>query len=277
MRTVKAHGAEIPALGFGTFELAPDDAHRMVAHALKTGYRHIDTAQIYRNEDAVGTALAESDVDRGDVFLTTKVWVDRFGDGDLQRSVEESLKRLRTDHVDLLLLHWPNPDVPLSETLKALNEVRDEGLTRHIGISNFTVELIEEAVSLSAAPLATNQVEYHPFIDQRPVSDALARHHMALSAYCPLARGGVFRNPTLDRIGRRHDKSPGQVALRWLLQQDNVVALPRSGNEAHADDNLAVLDFELSEAEMHEIFELHSPDGRLISPEGLAPAWDTAA
>lgn len=277
MRTVEAHGASIPALGFGTFMLEPDDAHRMVRHALKAGYRHIDTAQIYRNEDAVGAAIAESEVDRSDIFLTTKVWVDRFADGDLQRSVEESLRRLRTDYVDLLLLHWPNPDVPLAESLKALNEVRGEGRTRHIGISNFTVRLTDEAVPMSAAPLVTNQVEYHPFIDQRPVSAALSRHHMALTAYCPLAQGKVFDCPTLDRIGRAHDKGPGQVALRWLLQQDNVVAIPRTRSEAHADANLDVFDFELTEEEMHQIYELHSPGGRLISPEGLAPAWDTAA
>lgn len=277
MRTVNAQGASIPALGFGTFELSPEDARRMVAHALRTGYRHIDTAQIYRNETAVGEAIAASGVARDELFLTTKVWVDRFADGDLQRSLEESLKRLHTDYVDLLLLHWPNPDVPLQETVQALNETRTMGLARHIGISNFTVELTERAVAVSEAPLVTNQIEYHPFLDQRPVTDALARHHMALTAYCPLARGKVFSDPTLDRIGRAHGKNAGQVALRWLLQQDNVVALPRTANEAHAEANLDVFDFELTEHQMQEIWSLHSPQGRLISPEGLAPEWDTSS
>jgi diketogulonate reductase-like aldo/keto reductase len=275
MHDVHANGAGIPALGFGTFQLEPSNAERMTRYALDIGYRHIDTAQMYRNEEVVGRGMQQAASAREDVFLTTKVWVDRFADGDLQRSVEESLRRLDTSYVDLLLLHWPNPDIPLAETIKALNEVRGAALARHIGVSNFTVALTDEAVRLSQAPLVTNQVEYHPLLDQRPVHQALARHGMALTAYCPLAQGHVFGDATLQRIANAHDKTPAQIALRWLLQQEGVVAIPRSKREEHADANRAIFDFALAETEMAEIHALHSSRGRLINPASLAPDWDT--
>lgn len=276
MQHVTANGAQIPAIGFGTFELEPNDAEKMVEHALRVGYRHIDTAQIYNNEEAVGRGLRNSGVPREDIFLTTKVWTDHFSDGDLQASVQSSLDKLGTDYVDLLLLHWPNPDISLKETLGALNDVRDKGLARHIGISNFTQALVQEAAQTSAAPLATNQVEYHPYLDQKPVLDAVSETGMALTAYCPLARGEVFKDPTLERIGKKHGKNAGQVALRWLIQQGNVAALPRSSKPDHVTSNFEVFDFELSESDMSEITALRSPDGRMINPS-FAPAWDTAA
>ncbi|KEZ78365.1 aldo/keto reductase [Salinisphaera hydrothermalis] len=276
MHNVTANGATIPAIGFGTFELEPKDAEAMVEHALKVGYRHIDTAQAYKNEDAVGRGIKNSGVAREDIFLTTKVWTDRFTDGELQKSVAESLERLDTDYLDLLLLHWPNPDVSLKETLAALNEVQDRGLVRNIGISNFTSTQIHEAAELSGKPLATNQVEYHPYLDQKPVLDALSEHGIALTAYCPLARGEVFKDPTLERIGKKHGKNAGQVALRWLIQQDNVIAVPRSSTPDHVASNFEVFDFELTEEEMSEISKLHSEDGRMINPS-FAPAWDNAA
>jgi len=276
MQYVNANGAEIPALGFGTFELEPADAESMVAHALETGYRHIDTAQMYDNEEAVGRGLQQSGLAREDIFLTTKVWTDHFRDGDLQQSVRDSLERLDTDYVDLLLLHWPNPEVSLKETLGALNDVRDQGLARNIGISNFTTPLIDEAVSLSRAPLVTNQVEYHPYISQKPVLDKVAEHKMALTAYCPLAQGRVFAEPTLERIGKAHGKNGGQVTLRWLIQHGDVIAIPRSSSKAHVSNNFEVFDFELTDEQMAEISRLHSPDGRIINPS-FAPSWDNAA
>ena len=276
MQTIHANGAKIPALGFGTFELEPADAQAMVAHALKVGYRHIDTAQAYQNEEAVGRGIRQSGIAREDIFLTTKVWTDRFAEGDLQRSVHESLDKLDTDYVDLLLLHWPNPDISLKETLTALNDVREQGLARHIGVSNFTTTLIDEAVAQSRAPLVTNQVEYHPYLSQQPVLDKLSEHRMALTAYCPLAQGRVFAEPTLDRIGKAHGKNGGQVALRWLLQHGNVVAIPRSSSKDHVANNFDVFDFELSDEQMREIAALHAADGRIINPS-FGPDWDNAA
>lgn len=276
MQHVTSNGASIPAIGFGTFELEPDDAEKMVEHALRVGYRHIDTAQMYQNEEAVGRGIRNSGVAREEIFLTTKIWTDQFADGDLQASVQTSLDKLGTGYVDLILLHWPNPAISLKETLGALNEVQEKGLARHIGISNFTQALVHEAAQTSAAPLATNQVEYHPYLDQAPVLDALSETGMALTAYCPLARGEVFKDPTLERIGKQHGKNAGQVALRWLIQQGNVIAVPRSSNPDHVASNFDVFDFELAEAEMSEITALHSPQGRMINPS-FAPAWDTAA
>ncbi|NNC23603.1 aldo/keto reductase [Salinisphaera sp. USBA-960] len=276
MQYVDANGAQMPALGFGTFELSSDDAKAMVDTALKTGYRHIDTAQVYKNEAAVGAAITDSDVAREDIFLTTKVWTDHFHGGDLQASVKDSLNKLETDYVDLLLLHWPNPDVELEETIRALNDTVDQGMARYIGISNFTTSHIDQAVAASKHPLATNQVEYHPFLNQTPVRDTLGRHNMALTAYCPLAKGKVFGNDTLTAIGQRHSKNGGQVALRWLLQHGDVIAIPRSSNPQHVANNFDIFDFELSETEMSQITDLHTPDGRLINPS-FAPDWDNAA
>jgi diketogulonate reductase-like aldo/keto reductase len=245
----------------------------MVGHALGLGYRHIDTAQMYRNEAEVGQAIAGSSVPRDEIWLTTKIWPDNFRASALQRAAEESVRRLGTEP-DLLLLHWPNPSVPLSETIGALNEVRRRGLARHIGISNFTVVLIREALALTQEPLVVDQVEYHPFLDQGAVLDEVRASGMALVAYSPLAKGRVFRDRTLERIGERHGKSPGQVALRWLIQQDGVAAIPRSSREEGVKANLEIFDFELSAPEMAAIFALAHPGGRAVNVAGFAPDWD---
>lgn len=276
MEYTNANGTDIPSIGFGTFELEPRDAEAMTRHALKIGYRHVDTAQMYDNEEAVGAGIKQSGVAREDIFLTTKLWIDDFANGDLQQAAQKSLDRLATDYLDLLLLHWPNPDISLAETMDALNDVRDRGLARHIGISNFTTTLIDAAVEKSRAPLVTNQVEYHPYLSQAPVKNTLAKHGMALTAYCPLARGQVFGDTTLKRIGETHGKNAGQVALRWLLQQGDVIAIPRSTNPDHVASNFDVFDFELSDDQMRDITALQREDGRLISPS-FAPAWDNAA
>ena len=270
---VEAHGASIPALGFGTFRLEGQAAERMVGTALEIGYRHIDTAQMYGNEAEIGRAIAGSDVARGEIWLTTKIWPDNFRDGALQRAADQGVRRLGTAP-DLLLLHWPNPSVPLAETLRALNEVQRQGLTRHIGISNCTTALIRESVALSEAPLIVNQVEYHPYLRQDAVLAELRRHGMALTAYSPVAQGKVFQDATLQRIAERHGKNPGQVTLRWLIQQDGVTAIPRSSREGNARANFAIFDFALSADEMAEIAGLARPDGRLVNPAGFAPDWD---
>jgi 2,5-diketo-D-gluconate reductase B len=247
----------------------------MVGYALAMGYRHIDTAQMYGNESEVGRALVASGIAREEVFITTKIWPDSFRNGDLQDAAPRSLERLGLDAVDLLLLHWPNPMVPLAETIGALNEVAAQGLARHIGISNFTRALLAEAVALSERPLVANQVEYHPFLDQSALLERLREQGMALIAYSPLAQGAVFRDPSLKAIAEAHGRTPGQVALRWLIQQPGVAAIPRSSKPERAAENLAVFDFALSDQEMATISALSRPGGRLVDP-GIAPAWDEA-
>ncbi|WP_315780349.1 MULTISPECIES: aldo/keto reductase [unclassified Bradyrhizobium] len=272
MLTIEANGARIPALGLGTWELRGRTCARIVEQALTLGYRHIDTAQVYENEQEVGEGLRASRVRRNELFLTTKVWTTHFAPHDLERSTKESLVRLRVSEVDLLLLHWPNSHVPLAETLGALAHAKTLGLARHIGVSNFTVALLDEAVALSPEPLVCNQVEYHPYLDQTKVREACARHGLALVAYSPIAKGKIKNDPTLTRIGRAHGKSPAQICLRWLVQQ-NVVAIPRTSKIERLSENLEVFDFELSEQEMADIFAMGSPEGRMTN-FAFAPKWD---
>ncbi|MDQ2069737.1 aldo/keto reductase [Natronospira bacteriovora] len=274
MWTVECNGAQIPALGFGTFQLEPEDALRMVDHAIQAGYRHIDTAQIYDNEAAVGEAIAHAPVRREELFLTTKVWINAMRPGKLEASVEESLGKLQTDYVDLLLLHWPNPKVEFQAMFDSLNAVREQGLARHTGVSNYPSDWLARAREASRGPLVTNQIEYHPFLAQKTLQPMLREAGMAVTAYCPLAQGRVFESDTLKAIGEAHGKNPGQVALRWLIQQDGVIAIPRSSREANASANIDIFDFELSEKEMSQVADLADPNGRVISPEGLAPEWD---
>jgi diketogulonate reductase-like aldo/keto reductase len=273
MKYVEAKGVRIPALGLGTWQLNGAVVRRMVGYALDIGYRHIDTAQMYGNEAEVGEAIAGSPVPRAEIWLTTKIWPDNFRADALRRAAERSVLTLGTEP-DLLLLHWPNPSVPLAETIGALNEVKRHGFARHIGISNFTVALIRDAVALSQEPLVVEQVEYHPFLDQQAVLAEVRANGMALTAYSPLAKGRAFSNRTLGRIGEGHGKSPGQIALRWLVQQDDVTAIPRSSREDGAKANLEIFDFALSEAEMAEIFALAHPGGREVNVPGFAPRWD---
>ena len=273
MRTVTTQSAQIPAIGFGTFGLKGSVAEQSVDFALETGYRHIDTAQIYGNEEAVGAAIRASSVPRQETWLTTKIWFDRFREGDLQRSVEDSVRKLKTEP-NLLLLHWPNAKVPLSETMAALNDVKRRGLTDHIGVSNFTADLVGQAVALSAEPLIVNQVEYHPYLSQATVLESVRANDMVVTAYSPLALGKVFADSTLQAIGDGYGKNPGQVALRWLVQQTGVVAIPRSSKKANIRANLEVFDFALTEPEMARISALADPNGRIVNPFPLAPSWD---
>lgn len=275
MLFVEANGARIPAIGLGTWELSGRTCARVVEQALRLGYRQIDTAQVYDNEREVGDGLRASGVRRDDVFVTTKVWTNHFAPHDLERSVKESLVRLRLPAVDLVLLHWPNSHVPLEETLGALAHAKRMGLTRHVGVSNFTVALIEQAVALSPEPLVCNQVEYHPYLDQAKVRAACDQHGMALVAYSPIARGRVKADQTLAGIGRVHRKTPAQICLRWLVQQ-NVSAIPRTSRVERLSENIEIFDFELSDDEMAEVAALAalaSPKGRLTD-FGFAPKWD---
>ena len=272
MQFVEANGARIPAIGLGTWELRGRSCARLVEQALRLGYRHIDTAQVYENEREVGEGLHASGVRRDDVFVTTKIWTNHFAPNDLERSTKESLAKLRLSEVDLLLLHWPNPQVPLAETLGALARVRQLGMSRHIGVSNFTVALIEEAIAVCPEPLACDQVEYHPYLDQTKVLDACARHGMAVVAYSPIAKGRIKNDQTLALIGQAHGKSAAQVCLRWLVQQ-NVPAIPRTSKIERLSENIDIFDFALSEQEMGQISQMGSAKGRLTD-FGFAPKWD---
>lgn len=267
-------GAEIPALGLGVFRMPAEDTARMTRTALELGYRHIDTAQIYGNEADVGRGMAEAGVPRDRIFLTTKVWVDHYRTPDLLRSVEESLARLRTDYVDLLLLHWPGDKAPLAEQIDALNQTVSRGWARHIGVSNFNIKLMREAAALSAAPLVTNQIEFHPYLNQDAVRAEAAALGMTVTAYFGMADGKVLTDPVIGEIAARLGKTPAQIALRWLVQQDNVVTLTKTLRRDRAEANARVFDFALSADDMARIAALARPDGRLVSPDGLAPAWD---
>ena len=272
MQFIEANGASIPAIGLGTWELRGRTCARLVEQALRLGYRHIDTAQVYENEREVGEGLRASRVRREDVFVTTKVWTTHFAPNDLERSTKESLTKLRLFEVDLLLLHWPNPQVPLSETMGALAHVKKLGMAKHIGVSNFTVALIDEAVAACPEPLVCDQVEYHPYLDQIKVKDACARHGMAVVAYSPVARGRIRGDETLTRIGQAHGKTAAQICLRWLVQQ-NVAAIPRTSKIERLSENIGIFDFVLSDDEMGQISAMANAKGRLTD-YAFAPKWD---
>jgi 2,5-diketo-D-gluconate reductase B len=255
--------SHIPLIGLGTWDLRGRTCVRMVEQALALGYRHIDTAEMYDNEREVGEGLRASGIARDDVFVTTKVWPSHFAARDLENSARQSLARLRIANVDLLLLHWPNPQIPLQETLAALCKVKRMGLARHIGISNFTVALIEQAVSLVDEPLLCNQIELHPFLDQTKVVAACRAHHLLVVAYSPIARGAVQSNDLLARVGVGYGKSAAQVSLRFLVQQ-GIAVIPRTSRVERLAENLAIFDFELSQEDMEQIGALSSRDGRLV-------------
>lgn len=276
MHDVPSADVAIPALGFGTWQLTGDAARASVESALAIGYRHIDTAAIYGNEREVGAAIAASGVPRDDIFLTTKIWIDKFADGDLQEAAARSLERLGVDRVDLLLLHWPKPTPSIEETVRALNDVKTRGLTRAIGLSNFPTVLFDKVVALSEAPIATNQVEYHPYLSQKPVIDAALKVGASITAWSPLAQGKVADDAVLKAIGEAHGKTPGQVTLRWLVQQQGVIAIPRTSSAKRAVENFEIFDFELTADEMASIHALARPDGRLGDHLDAAFQWDAA-
>jgi 2,5-diketo-D-gluconate reductase B len=270
--TLSAHGAEIPAIGFGTSSLG--DCGEIVATALKVGYRHIDTAWKYGTEPGVGEGMRVSGVSRSEIFLTTKVSHEFLRADDFARSVDESLKTLGVDFVDLLLVHWPNPEIPLSEPIPALARAKRQGLTRHIGVANFNIAMLDEAIRLCPEPLVNLQAEYHAHLDQTKLIEACRRRGLIFTAYCPLGRGRLLRDPVLADIAARKGRPLAQIALRWLVQQGNIIPIPRSSNPARMAENLGVFDFALSEEEMKRIAALKRPDSRIADPVGRAPAWD---
>jgi len=271
MQVVEANGFRIPIVGLGTWALRGRDCARLVEQAIRIGYRHIDTAQMYDNEREVGEGVRASG-QRNEVMVTTKVQPTLLAPRDLERSVKESLAHLRVDAIDLLLIHWPNPRVPLSETLGAMAKMKRDGYAKQIGVSNFTVALLDEANKVSSEPLVCNQIECHPFLDQDKVIAACRKCGMAVVAYSPIARGGAKGDKLLERIGKAHGKTAAQVCLRWLTQQ-GIVVIPRTSKVERLEENLANLDFDLSDAEMKEIAGLARSSGRIVD-WSWSPKWD---
>lgn len=265
-------GEAIPALGLGTFELTGPEGETAIRTAIELGYRQIDTAIRYSNEAEVGRAIRASGVPRSELFVTTKIWFNDLAPENVASRVEESLERLGLDQVDLLLVHWPTREVPLGETLAAFAEEKANGRTRLIGVSNFTVALLDEALDVHKADLFCNQVEYHPFLSQQKLLARMRGADMLLNAYQPIARGKVFKSELLNEIGRKYGKSAGQVTLRWLVQQDNVGAIPRSSRPENMRANLDIFDFELSSEDMAAIHGLAR--GERYSNFDWAPDWD---
>jgi 2,5-diketo-D-gluconate reductase B len=255
MEFVEANGARIPTVGLGTWDLRGRTCTRIVEQALQLGYRHIDTAEMYENEREVGEGLRASGVKRSEVFITTKIWPTHFASGDFEHYTKECLKRLRLSEVDLLLMHWPNPRIPLAETIGALCKMKQAGFTRHIGISNFTVPLISEALALATEPLVTDQIQWHPYLDQSEIAAACRKHGLAVTAYSPIARGQASRDKVLSSIGAGHGKTASQVSLRFLIQEGAIV-IPRTSKVDRLRENLAIFDFALTEAEMTKIRKL---------------------
>ena len=255
MEHVTAQGVDVPAVGFGTWPMKGDACRTAVEYALEVGYRHVDTAQMYDNEGAVGRAVADSAVPREDVFLVTKILRRNLAREDVLNSVEESLQRLGTS-IDLLLIHAPSRSVPIEESVGAMNELQERGVVEHIGVSNFSVEQVRRAMDASETPILTNQIEYHPFENRDEMRAFCVENDAVLTAYSPLGEGRVVGNEVLEEIGGRYGKTAAQTALRWLIQQDAVAAIPKASRRDHIEENFDVFDFELTDDEMERIFDL---------------------
>jgi len=270
---IEAHGAHIPAIGLGTMTLKNEVCVRAVDAALRMGYRLLDTATFYGNEREVGEGLRASGINRDTVFLATKLRHIDLGAGDFERAVENSLTLLGVSCVDLLLIHWPSPELPLSSYIPLLCRAKRAGFTRHIGVANFTIALLDEACAIADEPLVNNQIEAHPMLDQTRLIAACKDRGMAITAYCPIGRGRVSSDGLLERIGARYGKSGAQISLRWLIQQ-GLIPIPRSSDPVKLRQNLDVFDFSLNAAEMADIATLKRGDGRIVNPP-QAPEWDS--
>ena len=272
MESLQTQGISLPRLGLGTFRLQGDACRAAVESALGLGYRHIDTAEMYGNEDAIGPAIAASGVARKDLHVTTKVWNENLEPDAIRRAFDSSLKKLRLDHVDLYLVHWPSPDMKLPAVLETLMKLKEEGRTRAIGVANFNIALLKQAVEEIKAPIACNQIEYHVLLDQTPIRKYMAGKSIPLVAYCPLAQGRAASNATLMAIGKKHNASAAQVALKWLLDQDGVAAIPKASREESQKANLGALKVKLDDDDRKAIAALPK-DQRFVKP-GFSPIWD---
>ena len=251
---VKINNERVPAIGLGTWNLRGESCIDVVEDALNLGYRHIDTAQNYVNEAEVGEGIKKSGVDRNEIFLVTKIPPSKLAFENVKSSAEESLEKLKVEYIDLLLIHWPSPSIPMEETLKAMFDLQQEGKVSHIGVSNFSPAEVKEALSIG--PVFCNQVEYHPFTDQQENLKLAQENDLLFTAYTPLAHGKIFESEIIKEIAEKYNKTPAQVDLKWLLQQKNVCAIPKAANEKHRKENLDINDFELTDDEMMRISSL---------------------
>ena len=272
METIKTQGIAMPKLGLGTFRMQGDTCRTAVESALSLGYRHIDTAEMYGNEEAIGTALAAARVPRGELHVTTKVWYENLAPDAIRRAFDTSLKKLRLDHIDLYLVHWPSRSMKLPAVLETLMKLQEAGRTRAIGVANFPTALMKVAVEEVKAPIACNQVEYHVMLDQAKLKKYLAAHRVPLVAYCPLAQGRVASDEALAKIGRKHNASAAQIALKWLLDQDGVAAIPKASRAESQKANLDALKVTLDDEDRKAIAALPK-DRRCVNP-GFGPDWD---
>jgi 2,5-diketo-D-gluconate reductase B len=272
MESLQTQGISLPRLGLGTYRLQGDACRAAVESALGLGYRHIDTAEMYGNEDAIGTAIAASGVARADLHVTTKVWNENLAPDALRKAFDSSLKKLKLDHIDLYLVHWPSPDMKLPAVFETLMKLKEEGRTRAIGVANFNIALLKQAVEEIKAPIACNQIEYHVMLDQTPLRKYMAAKSIPLVAYCPLAQGRAASNETLIEIGKKHNASAAQVALKWLLDQDGVAAIPKASRAESQQANLGALNVKLDDADRKAIAALPK-DQRFVKP-GFSPVWD---
>jgi 2,5-diketo-D-gluconate reductase B len=272
MDYLQSQGLRIPRLGLGTFRMQGDVCRAAVESALALGYRHIDTAEMYDNEEAIGAAIATSGVPRGELHVTTKVWNENLAPDAMRRAFDASLKKLRLDVVDLYLVHWPKPGMHLPSMFETLTKLKEEGRTRAIGVANFNVALLKTVVEDLKAPIACNQIEYHVMLDQTKVKTYLDAKKIPLVAYCPLAQGRVASDETLMAIGRKHDTGAAQVALRWLLDQPGVAVIPKASRHESQKANLDALNVKLDDDDRKRIASLPK-NRRCVSP-GFSPAWD---
>ncbi len=248
------NGCSIPALGLGTWKMRGEECEDAVRKGIEIGYRHIDTAIFYENEARVGQAIG--DFPREELFLTTKVWKDKLRYRDFKRAAEGSLERLGTEYLDLLLIHWPNPNVPLEETVRAMDELVEEGKVRHLGVSNFDPNQLEEARTLSDQPIVTDQVEYHLGMDPGAILDYCRDHEVFLTAYSPLGQGRILDREPLVDLADKYGRTAGQIALKWLVEQENVLAIPKASSEAHLRENIQLFDWELEKGDRKRLNQL---------------------
>ncbi|MTI87827.1 MAG: aldo/keto reductase [Balneolaceae bacterium] len=265
-------GVKVPEIGLGTHRLIGNECEKTVRTALNLGYRHIDTAQMYKNEREIGSAIQRSHIDREELFITTKVWHTNLEHDDLLKITETSLSEMDTPYVDLLLIHWPNSDYNVEKTLEAMLLLRDQGKALSIGVSNFPMKLLKEVNEELGAPIFCNQVEYHPFLGQLDLLDYAAERDILVTAYCPLAQGKVAEEPLLQKLGEKYGKTPAQIALRWLIEQEQVAAIPKASTEEHLKENMDIYDFMLEDDDFYAIDDLDE-SLRIINPD-FAPNWD---